>query len=146
MVRQQNDSLEPALAVRCERRNGIDRLSITGELDIFTAQILQREIDDVAHAGGALILDLRDLRFVDRFGVRVLERAAERACCESWRLCIVNPRDDVRYVIEMARADPLLSADNVSDFVDEGDADWSPISLPTLLGHRNGGPLPEGLP
>jgi anti-anti-sigma factor len=145
-VRQQNDTLDPALTVRGERRNGIDRLVVAGELDIFTAQILRREIDDVSHAGAALVLDLRDVRFIDRFGVRVLERAAENAGYDAWRLCIVNPRDDVRYVIEMARADHLLSANDVSDFVDEGDTDWSPISLPTLLGQRDGGSLPEDQP
>lgn len=145
-MRQQNDSLEPALAVRGVRRNGIDRLFVSGELDIFTAPILQREIDDVAHAGGALILDLRDLTFIDRFGVRVLERAAEHAGREVWKLCIVNGQADVRHVIETARADHLLSANDVSEFVDEGDEDWSPISLPTLLGQSDGGPLPEGQP
>ena len=145
-MRQQNDSVDPTLAVRGERRNGIDRLFVTGELDIFTAPILQREIDDVAHTGGALVLDLSDLTFIDRFGVRVLERAAEHAGRESWKLCIVNGQADVRHVIETARADHLLSANDVSEFVDSGEADWSPISLPTLLGQSEGGPLPGGGP
>ena len=52
-------------AVVGDRRNGIDRLSLFGTLDDATIPLLETEVDDVAHAGGAIVLDLHHLETVD---------------------------------------------------------------------------------
>lgn len=131
-------STSEALSIRGVRRNGIDRLFVSGELDVFTAPMLRRELDDLAHPGGAIVLDLRDVTLIDRFGVLVITRAVAHARREAWRLCIVHGDGVVRAGFESAGVEHLLGSLHVSDFVEAGDTDWSPISLPTLLGQREG--------
>lgn len=130
------DAPEPSLAVRGARRNGIDRLFLAGRLDISTAPILQRELDSVVHAGGALVLDLDDLTEIDRFGFHALERAYEHSSREAWRLSIINCHGAARRVFEKAGYNHLLGSSRVSDVLDAGDEGWSPISLPSFLGQR----------
>jgi anti-anti-sigma factor len=143
-MQQPNIAPEATLDVRGERRNGVDRLFLGGELDVFTAPILQREIDSVARSDGALILDLGDLTFLDWVGLRSLERAAEYAGRDGWTLSIVNCRSDLRHVFEMAEADHLLSETDMSGLPDTGDGE--PAPLPSLLGQRESGQRQEGQP
>lgn len=141
-MQQPNVAPEATLDVRGERQNGIDRLFVEGELDVFTAPILQRELDTVVHTGGALILDLSDLTFIDRFGLHFLERAAEYAGREGWHLSIVNCQGAVRQVFETAGTDHLLSETDTSDLLDTGNGESAP--LPSLLRQRESRQRQEG--
>ena len=123
------------LAVLGERRNGVDRLSLIGTLDRSTVSLLEPEVGGVAHAGGAVVLDLRNLDAVDLDGVQSLEALATRAGDEGWFLFLVHCRDPVRHAFERDGAARLLSGD-VSDALSAGDGDWTPISLPPLPGQR----------
>jgi anti-anti-sigma regulatory factor len=73
------DEPEPHFSVRGDRRNGVDRLTLVGELDRSSVAMLEGELEHVAHAGGALIIDLRDLDTVDEAGVLALEATAQQA-------------------------------------------------------------------
>jgi len=122
-------------AVLGDRRNGLERLSLIGTLDGSTVRILEREIDDVSHADGAVVLDLANLEIADIDAVRALEGLARRAVDEGWFLFIVHCRDPVREAFERDGGAGLLSAD-VSEVLSSGDGDWAPISLPPLPGQR----------
>jgi anti-sigma B factor antagonist len=66
------------IAVRRER----DRIvvGLRGELDLLAAPVLQAAIDSPEIIGSEmLVLDLRDLRFVDSAGLRVILVAHERS-------------------------------------------------------------------
>jgi anti-anti-sigma factor len=54
---------------------GTCRLTLRGELDLGTAEQLERALAD---AGDDVVLDLRGLTFMDSTGVRALLQAAER--------------------------------------------------------------------
>ena len=97
---------------------------------------LEDELEGVAHAGGALIIDLRELDSVDEDGVRVLEETASHAGQDGWWLFIVNSRGHVRDAFEQAGADLLLSDVDVSEVLASGDGEWSPTSLPPSPGER----------
>ena len=125
----------------CSRRNGIDRLSLVGALDLSNVLMLEGELTAVAHAGGALVLDLRELTSIDRWGLHTLERVARRSNSGTSRLFIVNARGPVRDAFEAAGIADLLGGADLSDLLDTGDATWSPISLPPLPGRRAGGHL-----
>ena len=49
---------EAPFAVHGHRRNGVVRLSLVGTLDRRTVSKLEIWLDDIAHAGGASVLDL----------------------------------------------------------------------------------------
>jgi anti-anti-sigma regulatory factor len=139
-VLQSIDRDEIHFGVRGGRRNGIDRLFLIGDLGRSGVLLFESELVAVAHEGGAVVIDLRDLTSVDTWGLRALERAAHRAGPDSWRLAIVNARDLVIEAFEDAGIEHLLSGIDLSYLLDAGDGRWSEISLPAFLGQRAGAP------
>jgi anti-anti-sigma factor len=134
-MRDPGETPEARLAVLGDRRNGVDRLSLIGELDGSTASLLEAELDDVAHAGGAVVLDLHHIESVEPEAVEALEEMGRRAGDGGWLLFIVNVHEPVRDAFEREGADELLS-DDVVDLLSSADGDWAPISLPPLPGQR----------
>jgi anti-anti-sigma regulatory factor len=129
------DVAEAPFAVHGHRRNGVDRLSLFGALDGRAVSKLESALDDIAHAGGALLIDLRHLDSVDIRAVRALEEIARCAAEGGWLLFIVNVQPPVQGAFERAGAsDPLC--DDILDLLASSDGDWAPISLPPLPGER----------
>jgi anti-anti-sigma regulatory factor len=122
-------------AVLGDRRNGVERLSLIGTLDRSTVALLQREVDDLSHTDGAIVLDLANLDAVDVDALGALKAMARGAADAGWMLFIVHGRDPVRMAFEREGAGGLLSVD-VSEVLSSGDGDWSPIPLPPLPGQR----------
>jgi anti-anti-sigma factor len=56
-------------------------LALAGELDMASAGILQRAIDETLVGEPSLVLDLEQLQFIDSTGLRVILKALE--CCRS---------------------------------------------------------------
>ena len=126
---------EVPFAVRGHRRNGVDRLCLFGALDGGAVSKLERALDDIAHAGGALLIDLRNLHSVDLQAVRALEDIARCAAEGGWLLFIVNVQPRVREAFEREGAGDLL-CDDILDLLASSDGDWAPVSLPPLPGER----------
>jgi anti-sigma B factor antagonist len=82
--------------------DGARRVALRGELDLGTAARLEQALDA---ADGPVLLDLRELTFMDSTGVRVLLEAAERGP----GLRMLAPRGgDARTTIEETGIGPLL--------------------------------------
>ena len=82
------------------------RLTLRGELDLGSAGRLERALRE--HAGPVL-LDLRELTFMDSTGVRVLLEASEVAAREGRALGVVPPAGgDARLIIEETGIATLL--------------------------------------
>jgi anti-anti-sigma regulatory factor len=129
------DVAEVPFAVVGHRRNGVDRLSLLGALNDRTVSLLESVLDEIAHPGGATVLDLHHLDSVDMDAVHVLEEIGRRAGDDGRLFFIVNVRDPVREAFERDGADDLLSVDLI-DLLSSGEGDWEPISLPPLPGER----------
>ena len=132
-MQQPKADLDARFAVLCTRRNGIDRLSLIGELDRSTVLILESELVSIAHPGGAIVLDLGDLTSIDAWGLRTLERVAQRAGGSRGRLSIVNGHGVVLDAFERAGVGYLLSGADLSELLDAVHGEWSPVSLPPFL-------------
>lgn len=80
------------------------RLALTGELDISGAARVEQELERIEReAPATIVLDLRDLAFMDSTGLRVIVAADSRAREQSRRLVIVRGSDTVQRIIEMTR-------------------------------------------
>lgn len=123
-------------AITRSRRNGIDRLCLAGALDHSSVLLLEGELNAVDREGGALVLDLGALVSIDRWGLHTLERVARRMEPSAARCFLVNGFGAVLDAFEMAGIGDLLNGADVSDLLDWGDGEWSPISLPPLPGRR----------
>lgn len=135
-MQEPGEASDIRFTVHGTRRNGIDRLFLIGDLDRSSVLILESELVDVAHPGGAIVLDLRDLTSIDTWGLRILERAMQRVGGSTGRLSIVNGHGPVIEAFDSAGLGYLVSGTDLSDLLDGGDGEWSPVSLPPFLGRR----------
>ena len=89
-------------------------LALNGELDISTAREFERRLGDLEGAGApVIVLDLRDLQFMDSTGLRILVAADARARAAGRRLVLVRGTQNVQRLFEITRLADRL------DFVDE---------------------------
>jgi len=80
------------------------RLALTGELDIAGAARVEQELERIEREPPAtIVLDLRELAFMDSTGLRVIVAADSRAREQERRLVIVRGTDTVQRIIEMTR-------------------------------------------
>ncbi len=85
------------------------RLALTGELDIAGAARVERELERIEQEPPAtIVLDLRQLAFMDSTGLRVIVAADGRAREQARRLVIVRGSATVQRIIEMTRLDERL--------------------------------------
>jgi anti-anti-sigma factor len=89
-------------------------VALSGELDVAGAALLEHELDRVAadHDPKSLVLDLRELEFMDSTGLRLMVLADDRARAEGRHLHLVRGKPDVQRVFEITRMTDRL------DFVD----------------------------
>jgi len=88
----------------------------------------------------ALILDLRGLRSIDRWGVHALDGATHHADRCGSRLFIVS-QGLVLLALQAAGIRHLLSSADMSDLLESDGGAWTPVSLPPLPEQRIGEPL-----
>jgi len=85
------------------------RLALTGELDIAGAARVEQELERIERESPAtLVLDLRELAFMDSTGLRVIVAADERAREQARRLVVVRGSETVQRIIEMTRLNERL--------------------------------------
>lgn len=96
-------------SVRVERNGDVTRLILAGELDLACARELETALVGAEEGRPSrLVLDLRDLRFMDSTGLRLFLSADDRARREERRLTIVRGPDPVDRVFRIARLDTRL--------------------------------------
>jgi anti-sigma B factor antagonist len=104
---------------------GRARLALTGELDLAAVPTLEAAIPDLA-AGEALVVDLRDLTFIDSSGIHVLMRLDTAARDDGWSLVFVRGQPAVQRVLDLC---------HVGDHVRTVDAPGDiPAHIPTRSG------------
>ena len=82
--------------------NGAPVLSVRGELDLASSPALEEQVERaVADAPSTVIIDLRELEFMDSTGLSVLIRAHQRAQEAGHRLAIVNGSRQVRRLLSL---------------------------------------------
>jgi anti-anti-sigma factor len=103
-----NLSLETSIADRTAV------IALSGELDLAGAAALEQELARVeADAARAIVIDLRDVGFMDSSGLRLLAVSAQRAQEDGRRLAFVPGPEQVMRVFEITRMRERL------DFVDD---------------------------
>lgn len=85
------------------------RLALRGELDISSAGRIEEELDSLQGGGPELlVLDLRQLEFMDSTGLRLIVRADEAARERGTRFVIVRGPEPVQRVFEIVGLDTRL--------------------------------------
>ena len=88
------------LEVRGEGRATV--IAVSGELDLASSPALQEELDRVASSDSELlIIDLRELDFMDSTGLSVLVRAHQRAEEHGRQLAMVRGPQQVQRLLSL---------------------------------------------
>jgi anti-anti-sigma factor len=99
----------PDFELRIVRGGGRLQLVPCGELDIATAGQLERAVDEAtAGAVAELVLDLRELTFMDSTGLRTLAQANVKAGQAGTALSIWRGPRQIERVLEISGLGPLL--------------------------------------
>ncbi len=90
------------LTVHSERDGILHTLRLEGELDLATAEQLERELLRVEASDAlSIALDLSALEFIDSTGVRLIIQADARSRAESRRLVLLRGPSAVQRVFEL---------------------------------------------
>jgi anti-anti-sigma factor len=102
-------SVSNPLELRIEEENGVARLVAAGELDLSSAERLEEELKrhELAEPS-VIVLDLRELTFMDSTGLRTVIAADTRARERGGRLVIVRASEEVDRVFRLTRMDEHL--------------------------------------
>ena len=108
-----------------ERRHGdAEILTVSGELDLRTSPELEERLNGAFGAGVELvILDLRQIDFMDSTGLRVLLAAHQRAHETGRRFALVRGADQVERVLTLTGVRDLLTiVDAPEELLTAGDS------------------------
>jgi anti-anti-sigma factor len=94
-------SSRPVFEIRPQREGG--RFKLVGELDLSSTEALLDEVRQVAEEDTDIVLDLRDLTFVDSTGVRSFVTISNRL--RSGSLTLEGPRSNVARVLRLVGAE-----------------------------------------
>ena len=100
----------PNFEIQESRTDGRLRLSLTGELDFASVQMLDERLTSLRATRSPVSLDLSRLEFVDSTGIRLLIRTIGDARIKRWPLSIepdVSP--EVRRVFRLVHLDRFLA-------------------------------------
>jgi anti-sigma B factor antagonist len=98
-------------SIAAEDREGRTHLTLRGELDLATAPELEGLVNERLDAGQEVVVDLRELQFMDSSGIRVLVAAHARAGRTGGRIFVVRPSRDsaVAKIIDVSGLDGELT-------------------------------------
>lgn len=101
-----------------EVRNSDDAtvISVSGELDLASSPALEEELERVAQSNAQLVVvDLRNLEFMDSTGLSVLVRAHQRAEENGRRLGLVNGSQQVQRLLTLTGVADRLALTDVPE-------------------------------
>jgi anti-sigma B factor antagonist len=99
----------PQLTARIDSRNGVVRVAMTGELDSATVPMLTEHLATIERDGAsALILDLRDVTFIDSSGLHAFLQASKRAKTNGHRMILTGANLYMRRLFALTGTEYLL--------------------------------------
>lgn len=96
---------------------GAVTIRLSGELDIASVPRVEEALVPIER-GGRLVLDLRELSFIDSSGVRLLMTLDVRGRTEGWKLVIARRPGPVQNVLDLCGVAARVAT--VDDPADDG--------------------------
>jgi anti-anti-sigma factor len=92
--------MNSTLRLDVSTNDGITTVSMTGELDERCCGELAACIDECRGPGARVLLDLRELNFMDRAGLELLDRTYVESALEGWTFAVITTGE--RYLARAA--------------------------------------------
>jgi anti-sigma B factor antagonist len=108
--------------VEVHKEDGATVLAISGELDLASSPALGEELDRAFQSDSELVIvDLRELEFMDSTGLSVIVKAHKAAEDASRRMCLVKGPPQVQRLLSLTGvAERLTVVDAPSDALGGG--------------------------
>lgn len=85
------------------RHDGVDVVTLAGDLDLFSAEVLRRELEEAVPGGRhVVVLDLADVTFLDSTVLGLLLLAARRMEAHGGRLVLASAGEAVERVLQVS--------------------------------------------
>ncbi|MBT8250794.1 MAG: STAS domain-containing protein [Acidimicrobiia bacterium] len=97
----------PRLNVTTSDHQGAALVHIDGEIDLSTAPQLERELANTLDSRN-LIVDLRDVEFMDSTGIGVLVRTSRKVTADGRTMQLVCAAGPVKRVIEVSGLESVI--------------------------------------
>jgi anti-sigma B factor antagonist len=94
---------EPFVCTWKRAVDGAAWVQIAGELDLATAPRLDRALQEAQGSALKVVLDMRELTFMDSSGIHVIQAADDRAQREGGRLMLVRGPPQVDRLFDLER-------------------------------------------
>lgn len=126
--------------VQVELRNGVARVALNGELDMSTVPLFTDYLEDFARAAVTQIMvDLRDVTFIDSSGLRAFLLARENAQTNGHRFLLIGATSPVRRLFEVSGTEFLLDEQEAVSLLNRFTRDGhDPVTVSSLDGENNG--------
>ncbi len=98
-----------------EVAGGIARISVTGEFDFFTVQILADSLDDVCSRGLQVELDMSAVSFMAASALGIIVNAHRTLTANGCKIEIVRPADAVKRLLRLTDMSWLEKADPIQN-------------------------------
>ena len=100
---------QPPFGTRVEEHDGVAVMALSGELDKATVPILRKTLAPFEGNGvSTIVLDLRDLTFIDSSGLLAFLEARRRAMSNGHRLLLSGASPAARRLFELTGTQSLL--------------------------------------
>jgi anti-sigma B factor antagonist len=83
-------------------------IRVAGEIDLATVPQLRQVLDAHARSGQTMVIDMREIEFIDSMGLAALVRVRHRALGRGAKLELVAPPEAVYKVFTLTRLDQLF--------------------------------------
>ena len=113
MPSEQSEIANGTLLVRTEKEGGTSVIALCGELDLANASTAESALREFLATGERVVVDLRELEFIDSTGIALLVAALNGEDGESRIAFIPSPAPAVTRVLELtglAQRMPLADA------------------------------------
>jgi anti-sigma B factor antagonist len=95
-------SVHSQFRVEVQRRGPAAVIAVAGELDLATGHALEAELDDISPSDTRLVVvDLRQLEFMDSTGLSIIVRAHQRLTGEGCELGLVRGSPQVQRLLDL---------------------------------------------
>lgn len=84
-------------------------LVLTGDVDLRTAPELRDRIEAASTGGGDVVIDLREVRFMDSPGLGTLVYCGQRLAAAGCTLVVRAPQHGVRELLDMVQLGVVIS-------------------------------------
>jgi stage II sporulation protein AA (anti-sigma F factor antagonist) len=100
------------MTIEAFREGGDTILLVRGDVDMATAPSLWESVKQVLPGSERVIVDLRDVGFLDSSGLSVFVRAHRRLCHAGGALVLRSPNPNVRRVLDLTGLGQVLTIES----------------------------------